>query len=43
MKVDVIYNEDPLKHYMWLDRKFKRNFRGVAEEKEKGFEEAPVE
>ena len=41
--LDVIYNEDPLKHYIWLDRKFKRNFRGVAEEKEKGFEEAPVE
>lgn len=34
--LDVIYNEEPLKHYMWLDKKFKRNFRMGKEEK--GFE-----
>ena len=32
--LDVIYNEEPLKHFMWLDRKFKRNFRGSGKEDE---------
>lgn len=37
--LDVIYNEDPINHYMWLDRKFKRNFRMGNEETIKWAEE----
>lgn len=32
--LDVIYNEEPIKHFMWLDRKFRRNFRIGKEKKE---------
>ena len=27
----MIYNEEPIKHEVWLDRKFRRNFRNVVE------------
>lgn len=32
--LDIIYNEKPEKHWMWLDRKFRRNFRGSWKEDE---------
>jgi len=35
----VIYNEEPIKNYMWLDRKFRRNFRNIADEKKDDIEE----
>ena len=34
--LDIIYNERPEKHWMWLDRKFRRNFRGSGKEDELG-------
>ena len=41
--LDVIYNEEPLKHFMWLDRKFKRNFRGSGKEDELNIKGAATE
>lgn len=29
--LDMIYNEEPDNHYVWLDKKFRRSFRGVDE------------
>ena len=29
--LNLIYNEEPVKKVMWLDRKFKRNFRNDTE------------
>ena len=29
--LEMIYNEEPIKHEVWLDRKFRRNFRNVVE------------
>lgn len=29
--LEMIYNEEPIKHGVWLDRKFRRNFRNVVE------------
>lgn len=37
--LDVIYNEEPIKNYMWLDRKFRRNFRNITDEKKDDLEE----
>lgn len=38
--LDVIYNEEPLDKVIWLNRKFRRNFRNGAEDEENELEAA---
>lgn len=41
--LDIIYNEKPAKHWMWLDRKFRRNFRAAGKENDKNIADAAAE
>lgn len=41
--LNLIYNEEPVKKVMWLDRKFKRNFRNDTETAELAMAESAAE